>query len=528
MWIDAVGINQSDNEERASQVSFMGEVYKSAAKTYVWLGCSVEPDSPVHDMHSLHRMLLRMVQAVPQIMSDIRLPGSVEIKVWGLCLALTAGFYTLDRALSHQTPSWQTRAWVLQEYILSSTPYFCWDRRRLRKVEKSKAFAYAIMLRALWYRGNILLLSDFLETLAGINMPHERLPPHNILRVSALAAESQASNPHDRVFALLGFIEQESSRHILVDYTAPFWVTCARATYASSKHVRTNCYECMDDWNRLIFLEHITNQPDRPPSFPSWVVDFTWLNKRSFSLMTDFRWPGSRDHFDAELSTDLLRLTTHGVRFGRVVTVLPMYKRASPWYQEHPVDFFTEDVPPSGQVALFTKLLASALQAHEASGPCHHAGPNMPSSSNQLAELEYHLEHQRGRDVPFQDVMKVLDPCFSCWKSHLAQHRSADGSCRCRLWRVRGPETVIWTILLLSSSIQLFASDDGYVGFAPRDIKVGDTIVFLRGATWPTLLWQSEGRWAFRSLVYLCGVMHRELQGEQGEPSWETEAFVLH
>ncbi|RYP39736.1 hypothetical protein DL767_002117 [Monosporascus sp. MG133] len=42
IWIDALCINQRDNEEKSRQVSHMGSVYELAAKVLVWLGPSAE------------------------------------------------------------------------------------------------------------------------------------------------------------------------------------------------------------------------------------------------------------------------------------------------------------------------------------------------------------------------------------------------------------------------------------------------------------------------------------------------------
>ena len=38
LWIDAICINQSNREEREKQVAIMGDVYKNATRTLVWLG----------------------------------------------------------------------------------------------------------------------------------------------------------------------------------------------------------------------------------------------------------------------------------------------------------------------------------------------------------------------------------------------------------------------------------------------------------------------------------------------------------
>ncbi|KAH9216066.1 heterokaryon incompatibility protein-domain-containing protein, partial [Leptodontidium sp. 2 PMI_412] len=41
-WIDALCINQSDIEERAHQVSIMGDIYKNAECVHAWLGLSTK------------------------------------------------------------------------------------------------------------------------------------------------------------------------------------------------------------------------------------------------------------------------------------------------------------------------------------------------------------------------------------------------------------------------------------------------------------------------------------------------------
>ncbi|RYP44441.1 hypothetical protein DL768_009088 [Monosporascus sp. mg162] len=49
IWIDALCINQRDNEEKSRQVSHMGSVYELAAKVLVWLGPSAEGSDAAMD-----------------------------------------------------------------------------------------------------------------------------------------------------------------------------------------------------------------------------------------------------------------------------------------------------------------------------------------------------------------------------------------------------------------------------------------------------------------------------------------------
>ena len=38
LWVDALCINQDDQEERARQIAMMGDIYSHAANVIVWLG----------------------------------------------------------------------------------------------------------------------------------------------------------------------------------------------------------------------------------------------------------------------------------------------------------------------------------------------------------------------------------------------------------------------------------------------------------------------------------------------------------
>ena len=56
MWVDAICINQNDDEEKCVQVSLMGDIYAGATRTVVWLGeKSVDSDVAMDFIHSLRQ-----------------------------------------------------------------------------------------------------------------------------------------------------------------------------------------------------------------------------------------------------------------------------------------------------------------------------------------------------------------------------------------------------------------------------------------------------------------------------------------
>jgi anaerobic selenocysteine-containing dehydrogenase len=42
LWIDAVGVDQLDMQERGSQVKRMADIYKNASRVVVWLGLGTQ------------------------------------------------------------------------------------------------------------------------------------------------------------------------------------------------------------------------------------------------------------------------------------------------------------------------------------------------------------------------------------------------------------------------------------------------------------------------------------------------------
>ncbi|KAK1977647.1 heterokaryon incompatibility protein-domain-containing protein [Colletotrichum cereale] len=93
LWIDALCINQQDENDKALQIPQMGEIYKCAETVHVWLG-DVDADEVAIAFANV-----RMVYAFP----------ATESYKTDLCKSLT---------ILTQKP-WFTRRWVIQEVKLA-------------------------------------------------------------------------------------------------------------------------------------------------------------------------------------------------------------------------------------------------------------------------------------------------------------------------------------------------------------------------------------------------------------------------
>ncbi|KAK3620618.1 hypothetical protein LTR22_025519 [Elasticomyces elasticus] len=175
---------------------------------------------------------------------------------------------------------------------------------------------------------------------------------------------------------------------------------------------------------------------------------------------------------------------------------------------------------PSVKIALLAELTKLALQNRDPA--VLGAVEALDAGAAQLANLLLQLERQwKRRRVSAEDALKTLEACFAYWQTVLASQRGSS-------WNPQSYKLASsWAWALRFSKVRLFASSNGYVGFAPGDVEAGDTIVFLRGAVLPVVLRRYGDRWILRGFIYLCGVMKGELKGAEGEPDWDVKPFVL-
>lgn len=115
-WIDALGINQSDDDERAQQVSMMTRIYEQAFGIDVWLG--PEEGNSAEGMRFIGDAAVSLADADTEIYAS-------EWRADWMKAALTNSEYESSWAGLHGLTSrtyWK-RLWIIQEVSLSSRNY---------------------------------------------------------------------------------------------------------------------------------------------------------------------------------------------------------------------------------------------------------------------------------------------------------------------------------------------------------------------------------------------------------------------
>ncbi|KAK3208314.1 hypothetical protein GRF29_77g352807 [Pseudopithomyces chartarum] len=113
IWVDAICINQSDEEEKMRQIPLMGEIYHRAAETYIWLGEETK--------------------------------GHLE-RWWAAPLRLlllhSTNYVTKGDMIDLLDTAWISRLWTYQEFLLSSNPIFVCGQHHLPWPQMARAMLF--------------------------------------------------------------------------------------------------------------------------------------------------------------------------------------------------------------------------------------------------------------------------------------------------------------------------------------------------------------------------------------------------
>ncbi|KAI0384080.1 HET-domain-containing protein [Hypomontagnella monticulosa] len=302
IWIDAICINQADNEEKTGQVRLMGDIYSKAKQTIIWLGDGKQSYRSTFDYEALYRPL-------PEGF------GGIDIDEFDLAAILkrcqcypmesrwsedkAACFVMLHRCIFQITlHEWWERIWTLQEGALPPRAPMIFfrghylffndfmdalnllytysesedgDRLAVRLSDASAPEVKQVMSDI--GRGEIGTLYNVpLLALLRPGLKLERSPGVKTLTGLLLLTDTyRSSEPRDKVFALASLLPKCISQLLHVDYTKDLMAVFRDATAQSY-----NSREEFELLEKYPFLFESRLRANEVPTGPSWVLDFTY------------------------------------------------------------------------------------------------------------------------------------------------------------------------------------------------------------------------------------------------------------
>lgn len=244
LWVDAICINQDNDEERAIQVAMMAQIYTDCERTLVYLG----PESVKWHPENL-----------PERKGLHELAGAGQS---GSCSQVE------DHRKLLESQTYFTRLWIIQEVILSpkliipidNVTYWA-DRTTDSRLQKTSGGAWD------WWNNTVPWAKS---------IGQQEFPVQNACEALLLTTQNQSSDPRDRLFGLLALLGSDNTM------SPPL-----RANYTlSNQHIWIGFFAHAISKDGALWVLQNASGHKAVGSVPSWVPDW---NLRSM-------WSGFRRH----------------------------------------------------------------------------------------------------------------------------------------------------------------------------------------------------------------------------------------
>jgi Heterokaryon incompatibility protein (HET) len=281
IWIDAICISQDDEDEKSSQVYMMFDIYSAAQSVVVWLG---EEDEDT----SLALEILPSVAAIPD--DRIGRFDNLDLDFMDPIFEeyISPHSPTHWRALTMlMRKHWFNRVWIIQEFlaakevlILCGSFTISWELL----VKASRFFATSSLSRFVlmnlmndypWLESSLFKpISRAYELSMFKSRLNNSIQPLHLMEFLALGSDYGATNPRDKVYALLGVANRNSRAH--PDYRLDVETVYVDATrYVINESQDLAILAVVEDTRDEASLDNIN-------SLPSWVPNFNVQTSTAF------------------------------------------------------------------------------------------------------------------------------------------------------------------------------------------------------------------------------------------------------
>lgn len=552
LWVDAVCIDQANVGEKNYQILLMQQIYYSATKVVIWLGPSDAELDP---------LLLKLIDIDKN--NDERQQTGILSKMF-----TTADEFdeTLRAFLKLFRKPWFSRVWVVQEYLLArnNVTAVCGHHRLPWSVINTA------MTAADWIRQDTRnavqrqLQAVTSNTLAGTMSFTFRIKRQlDFGQVLHFTSGKQATEPKDKIYALMGLVSERVRQMLSPDYGQPLHRVYQKAMVVV-------CQEYMV-LTPLCAAAEVKSRPEL--GLPSWCLDFSNTQWQApFNELQEYPFiatqaahgacgmgkaaiPGSLV-YDEEKGLIMVEGTIIGILEETLATT---YTTLSRKYVEienlsvgredstYELDMaeiksgivlkFLQDVDRAsnlvhsvlcdrfGQEVADARLASGAIWKTFARDQLLQALTKVRASNGLKTPSNYSLFQSFLQESPRTSFDYV-------WASNLsADVRAQEASLNSR---IATEKCIIKTCLAMARAIPdrtFVMTDTGYMGLAGADVKTGDVLCIIFGCVKPLVLRpdgvDESGRPVYRlvAFAYVQGIMKGGFFKEN--PRFERQQFVL-
>jgi Heterokaryon incompatibility protein (HET) len=506
IWIDALCINQGNNEEKSQQVSKMGSVYSLAEEVILWLGpASYDSDLAMDTIRALSGKKALIGR---QNLSQFAKNGEL-LQQCGLVDASKEVRSALGSLLCR---SWFQRLWIFQEVVLArqrqvvcGSKIILWDdfQNAMTALARLQVHQFSIIYPDVTFGLQGLGAIQEMEAAAVARTYVGRELKSAFLL--AFAQNRGVTDPRDRVYGILGMASPELREKIEVDYSQKgpsallrLYIDCGKAALEEDPSLS------------LLFL---LSGAQRNPGLPSWCPDLNAQPPRSFALWEGYK-AGISDDPEEEkppgawFEPDDDDLHVGGCRVDIVSQVLSS-------------TFCWSDLERDAEIPSVGDSTKNLLWENE----CLALFMQTSTEQDQVP-LSYILTLCEGYMARFEDDPEIMHEAYertlSLWRNAEKGDPPDDASQRLR--------TAIHFFLAgLQHNCEgrrFFSTTGGRTGLGPPDTQPGDEVYILYGAGPLYLLHCTDTAIEILGNVYIHELMNLDETPEEAKE--ENEIIVIN
>ncbi|KAG4441307.1 hypothetical protein IFR05_003235 [Cadophora sp. M221] len=519
VWIDAICINQNDNQEKTAQVKRMTEIYKAATSVFAWLGPATDGSDVA--MAALEDIGENAIQA-----GQLRLSRETMLKLWdpdpeGLLASVRQPFIDLSEKIgldfpqveikSLSTRNYFTRTWILQEFSVATDLVIACGKKRLTFPQLSASFLFLALHGVLTIERLASItgatdpeaskrLSLFIENCEGgapcrlvgsRNRYHKQKPGYHssmLELLSLVSSYTNATDPRDKVFGLLGLAPDASTLEIKVDYSK-------------------KAHEVYEDTARVLLMYGFTDvlswtlsRLKSEINLPTWVPDFSSSLPEPLGSYK-CRAPPWTPLFSAS-GTSEVRVSIHDKpgqlkMSGFIVDTIEMV--GTPWKLENAKQ---TDTLLDLSLDTFLGEIFSCCQLAQQKSPPISDDPQFWEEALwriPCADQQWHqYSRRRAKPEAKAGLMEIIDRNSGERSGYRDEVKKA-------AWRK------YHMAMKCLYDFRPFISDKGYPGMAPEFAAAGDLICVVFGAICPYVLRRVGDGFELIGESYVHGIMDGEV-----------------
>jgi hypothetical protein len=536
LWIDALCINQRDNKEKSEQIPLMKYIYRYAKCVIIWLGPSDGFTDKALALVDRAAELLRQEtgQHVP-VAEDIR-AERIDVE-----RNRRRGFPPVDRAAEWEplvslfSRPWFSRVWVFQESRMASAAVVrigAYERDWADFCAASSFFAYKSysVVKGL---ARVLVRVVALCASSRVGSREAEIQPTPLMDLLESTLRFQATEPRDRVFALLGMAVEEQEFQVNYEKSV-------KDIYTDVSRYFLCHHTTKKDHHALRVLSSVKHYPDSPnDDMPSWVhrwhapIPETKQNRTTEAqpmftisgLASSAKFHAGGDEYNGAIPSpaDPYSISLKGFIFATIstnVNFLQMSPLSRPRLWDMVLDIRSvcndrHAAYPTGEeideaLALTLTMADTLLFTADAHAETYHA-IDFQHFCLALYEQTVTILTSAGRIQECEDFRLGWGADYNKLKTLVGAHQKAPR---------------------FSSDVQvaclgreLFGTQEGYIGIGDVTLQEGDLVCVLFGGKVPFILRPADGRYRFVGECYLHGIMLGEALEKGREKSQWFELF---